>query len=81
MIEEEAWDRRKRSRLEEEEDKLAKDRVEKFKKSKAAHAQEAIYETDEEEFKGEDDDDKDLEPTSNRPVQLVILGQSNFHII
>ena len=34
-IEEDAWERKERSRLEEEEEKVAKEEVEKFKKSKS----------------------------------------------
>ena len=59
-IEEDAWERRERSRLEEEEDRLAKETVEQFKRDKTTGqdtptSQTLEYETDEEEFASEED--------------------------
>ena len=59
-IEEDAWERRERSRLEEEEDRLAKETVDQFKRDKTTGqdtptSQTVEYETDEEEFASEED--------------------------
>ena len=59
-IEEDAWERRERSRLEEEEDRLAKEMVDQFRRNKTAGwssptGQTLEYETDEDEFASEED--------------------------
>jgi hypothetical protein len=59
-IEEDAWERRERSRLEEEEDRLAKETVDQFRRDKTTGrsnptSQTLEYETDEEEFASEED--------------------------
>ena len=59
-IEEDAWERRERSRLEEEEDRLAKEMVDQFRRNKttgrsSSTGQTLEYETDEEEFASEED--------------------------
>ena len=71
-IEEDAWERKERSRLEEEQEALDKVKVERFKRLKTSSQQEDVqveYETDEDEF-----EEKDL-PNTGGPCHLYGGGR------